>query len=377
MPELPEPELTGKAQQKLNIVILGLSITSSWGNGHATTYRALVRELHMRGHDVLFLERDMPWYAENRDMPQPPFGRTELYASLDELKNRYEKQISAADCVIVGSYVPEGIALGEWVTATARGLKAFYDIDTPVTLARLEQNACEYLSQSLMPRYDLYFSFTGGPTLRRIEKELGAPRALALYCSVDPEMYFPKSCERNWDLGYLGTYSADRQPTLETLLMEAARRWPDGRMVVAGPQYPSSIQWPQNVERIQHLPPANHRRFYNQQRFTLNVTRADMVKAGFSPSVRLFEAAACGTPIISDNWDGLDSFFKPSDEILIARTTDEALLLLRELPEDERERIGERARARVLAEHTAARRALELESYLLSALAGTPAFARR
>jgi len=349
----------------LKIVILGLTITSSWGNGHATTYRGLVRELSRRGNDVLFLERDVPWYHENRDLPNPPYGRTELYYPLDDLRSRFADDVREADLVIVGSYVPEGVAVGEWVTGAAGGVTAFYDIDTPVTLAKLERGDTEYLSPELIPRYDLYLSFTGGPTLERLERQYGSPMARPLYCSFDPELYRPEACETKWDLGYMGTYSDDRQPPLERMMLEPARQWPEGRFVVAGPQFPATIEWPANVERIEHLPPSEHRDFYCRQRYTLNVTRADMVRAGYSPSVRLFEAAACGVPIISDWWDGLDTLFQPGSEILISRGPEETLRCLREISEPERLRIGRRARERVLAEHTAAHRATSLEGYAL------------
>lgn len=348
----------------LRIVILGLSITSSWGNGHATTWRGLVRELVGRGHQVLFLERDVPWYAANRDLPRPPYGRTELYPDLAMLKARFADEVREADLVIVGSYVPEGVAVGEWVTATARGATAFYDIDTPVTLAKLAQGDEEYLSPALIARYHLYLSFTGGPILEHIETTYGASMARPLYCSVDPALYYPEAvAHHDWDLGYMGTYSADRQPSLDRLLIEPARRWPAGRFVVAGPQYPADILWPANVQRIEHLPPSRHRAFYNAQRFTLNITRADMVRVGYSPSVRLFEAAACAVPIISDYWEGLDTFFAFDREILIARAPEDTLRYLREVPEAERLAIGRRARERVLAGHTAAHRAAELERY--------------
>ncbi len=353
---------------RLNFVILGLSITSSWGNGHATTYRGLVRELSARGHDVLFLERDVEWYASNRDLPRPASGRLGLYTSLKELKQKYSTAVRQADVVIVGSYVQEGALIGAWVTRTARGLTAFYDIDTPVTIARLEAGDLDYLSRGLVPRYDLYLSFTGGPILEHIEKHFGSPMARALYCSVDTRLYGPEPRKVRWDLGYMGTYSEDRQPALDELLLEPARNWEGGRFVVAGPQYPKSIRWPRNVRRFTHLSPARHRAFYNAQRFTLNVTRADMVEAGYSPSVRLFEAAACGTPIISDWWQGLDSFFEPDREILIARSSEQALSYLLNLTEQERLALGARARARVLAAHTAKHRALELESYVLEVL---------
>lgn len=354
--------------ESLEIVILGLSITSSWGNGHATTYRGLVRELSARGHRVLFLERDQPWYRDNRDLPNPPYGRTEIYQSLTELKDRFADDVRRADLVITGSYVPEGIAAGEWVTNLAEGVTAFYDIDTPVTLAKLRVGDIDYLSAELIARYDLYLSFTGGPTLQRLERQYGSPRARPLYCSVDPTLYFPESQPLQWDLGYLGTYSADRQPALEQLMLEPARRWKGARMIVAGPQYPKSVKWPSNVARLVHLNPAQHRAFYNAQRLTLNITRADMIAAGYSPSVRLFEAGACAIPIISDYWPGLETILKPEREILIARQPEDTLRILRDLPDEERRRIGERARARVMAEHTAAHRAAELEAYAITLL---------
>jgi spore maturation protein CgeB len=349
--------------RKLKIVILGLSITSSWGNGHATTYRALVRELCALGHDVLFLERDTEWYASNRDLPNPPYGRTELYSSLKELKQRFTADVRRADLVIVGSYVMEGIEIGEWVTRIAEGPTAFYDIDTPITMARLIKGGVGYLSAALIPRYQMYLSFTGGPLLNFIEEHYGSPMARPLYCSVDTSLYFPEERDLKWDLGYMGTYSDDRQPTLERLLLEPARRLNEKKFVVAGPQYPRSVRWPKNVKRFTHLPPGKHRGFYNSQRFTLNVTRANMIAAGFSPSVRLFEAAACGTPIISDFWEGIDSFFKPDREILISGSAEETLAYLQETSEVERRNIGQRARERVLREHTARHRALELENY--------------
>ena len=328
----------------LSIVILGLSITSSWGNGHATTYRALVRGLAARGHDVLFLERDVPWYAANRDLPDPGFCRVALYDDPAALARDHAAAVRGADLVIVGSYVPDGIGVGRWVQDTARGITAFYDIDTPITLEALAAGTCAYLSPALIPGFDLYLSFT--------------------YCAVDPDGYYPEDIENAYDLGYMGTYSDDRQPGLERLLLEPARRAPDLRFVVAGPQYPDDIDWPPNVERIEHLPPAEHRRFYNSQRFTLNVTRADMIAAGYAPSVRLFEAAACATPIISDYWDGLETIFEPGEEILIGRSPEDTLRYLRETAEDERRAIGERARRRVLAEHTVEHRAEELEHYI-------------
>ena len=358
------------SQSPMRMVFIGLSITSSWGNGHATTYRALVRALCAAGHEVLFLERDVPWYAANRDLPQPPYGRTALYGSVEELRERFGHDVAEADFVLVGSYVPDGIEIGRWVTETAGGVAGFYDIDTPVTLAALEAGNCEYLSRALINRYDLYLSFTGGPTLQRLET-LGARCARALYCSVDAQLYAPDDVERRWQLGYMGTYSDDRQPGLERLLIAPAREL-SGRFVVAGAKYPESIEWPDNVERIEHLSPAEHAGFYNRMRFTLNVTRAAMIEAGHSPSVRLFEAAACAVPIISDVWAGIETLFEPNAEIVLARSTADVVAALRDMPESQRERMGERARARVLAAHTAEHRAAQLCTYVREVASARP-----
>lgn len=347
----------------LSYVFLGLSITSSWGNGHATTYRCLLRELSARGHDILFLERELPFYRDNRDLARPPYGRTALYDSLEDLRDRFTQEICDADFVIVGSYVPEGIAVGEWIMKARRGPVGFYDIDTPITLAGLETGDTQYLSRELIPRYDLYLSFTGGPVLRLLERAHGAKRARALHCGVDTELYHPELGQKRWDLGYLGTYSEDRQASLERLLLETATSNPERRFIVAGAQYPESIRWPDNVEHIVHLPPSEHRAFYGAQRFTLNVTRLAMRKLGFSPSVRLFEAAACAIPVISDPWMGIETFFEPGREILLAESTEEVELILDRMPEEERLAIGRRARARVLSEHTAAHRAATFEAY--------------
>ncbi|WP_242097523.1 glycosyltransferase [Sphingomonas sp. CROZ-RG-20F-R02-07] len=344
----------------MRLVVLGLSLSSSWGNGHATTFRALLKAFAARGHDILFLERDVAWYRDQRDVTDPDYCRLRFYDDIDDLA-RFTPEIAEADAVIVGSYVPQGVAVSHFVQATAGGVKAFYDIDTPVTLAKLERGDFEYLDPAVIPGYDLYLSFTGGPTLERIERIYAAPAARALYCSVDPALYAPSGAAKRWDLSYLGTYSADRQPTLDRLLLAPARARPDLRFVVAGPQYPDTIDWPANVERIAHLPPAAHADFYSASRFTLNVTRADMIAAGWSPSVRLFEAAACATPIISDLWEGLDMLFAFGREIVPACTTDDVLAALDGADADS---IGRAAQARALDHHTAAHRAAELETYL-------------
>lgn len=351
----------------LRLVFVGLSLSSSWGNGHATTYRALLRALAERGHEVTFLERDVPWYASHRDLADPDFCRLELYDDVADLSGGHAAIIEDADAVVVGSYVPDGPQAIRRVLDTATGLVCFYDIDTPVTLQALRQGDCSYLSADLVPVFDIYFSFSGGPVLETLRREFGARRAQALHCMVDADRYRPSGETPRWDLGYLGTYSDDRQPALERLLVEPARRLPQCRFVVAGSQYPGDIRWPGNVERIDHVPPADHPAFYGQLRYALNITRADMLATGWSPSVRLFEAAACTTPVITDRWAGVDAFFPPGEAILVADGPEDVVSALESQPGASDRAIADEARRIVLANHTGDHRAAELERALTDA----------
>ncbi|OLP62088.1 glycosyltransferase [Xaviernesmea oryzae] len=358
------------------LVFIGLSLSSSWGNGHATTFRALLRGLHEKGEDVLFLERDVPWYANARDLPDPDFCRLALYQDTGELIARFGPELQAADAVIIGSYVPEGPAVIDAVHALGVKALCFYDIDTPVTMAKLSRGEEEYLQRRQVPLFDVYFSFSGGRVLDRLETDFGARRAEALYCSVDETRYRHTGATPDIDLGYLGTYSPDRQPTLERLLIEPARRLPRCRFAVAGPQYPDDIDWPANVERIDHLAPADHAAFYSRQRFTLNVTRADMIAAGWSPSVRLFEAAACRTAIISDRWEGLAEVLPDGEAVLVAETSEDVIVALTEMTSEARDRLANGAMTRVLADHTGRARAGDLLA-VLDSLPAQPAARRR
>lgn len=348
----------------MKLIVFGLSITSTWGNGHGTTYRALLRALRDRGHEITFFEKDVEWYASNRDLPEPSFCKVCLYENWHEVLPRVRRELKDADVAMVGSYFPDGIAALDEIFAADVSVKAFYDIDTPITMRALrEHHAADYLEARQVPQLDIYFSFTGGPMLREIETRFGAPRAVPLYCSFDSTQYrrYPVNQRFACDLSYMGTYAPDRQPKLAELLCSPAEQMPDKTFLVAGPQYPETVGWPRNVEHIPHLSPVWHPEFYSSSRFTLNVTRRDMSIAGYSPSVRLFEAAACGAAIISDNWPGLDRFFSPGDEILLPTGTGDVLRYLTDLDDTQIQHIGQAAQVRVLAEHTSAHRAAELE----------------
>lgn len=347
----------------MRIVIFGLTISSSWGNGHATIWRGLLAALAARGHDISFYEKDVPWYAENRDMTDPPGVALRLYKSWGEALETALPELRRADVCMVTSYCPDGLAASDLVVRSGGGLRVFYDLDTPVTLEALSRGErVPYMSPGGLGEFDLVLSYTGGSALRELRGRLGAKRAAALYGSVDPSVHRPRAvpdiCRA--DMSYLGTYAADRQQALEDLFIGAARRLPSMTFLIGGPLYPKDFPWLENISYIQHIDPPRHSVFYCSSRLTLNVTRGAMAKMGYCPSGRLFEAAACGTPVLSDNWEGLERFFEPGREIIIASETGDAVRALGRDPE-ELQAIGLEARRRALKDHTAARRAEEFE----------------
>jgi spore maturation protein CgeB len=355
----------------MKLVVFGLTISSSWGNGHATTYRALLRAFAARGHEIVFYEWDAPWYSGNRDLKKPGYFTLKLYDDWAGVSADAIAEAKEADATLVGSYVKDGPRVIDDLAAAGVDPLFFYDIDTPVTVAALRNGGAEYLRRDQVPLFTRYLSFTGGPFLHEVlEGELGAREARPLYCSVDTDRYHPTEVDPLLvsDLAYMGTYAPDRQPVLERFLVEPARRMPERRFYVAGPQYPDDIRWPANVLHNPHLPPSLHATFYSSARWQLNATRADMVQAGWSPSVRLFEAAACGAAMISDRWPGIDHFFTPGREILLPVSTDEVIDILQRTHDDDRRMIGLAARERILAEHTAEHRAEELEALVGAAV---------
>jgi len=358
----------------MKLVIYGLTITSAWGNGHATTYRSLARALAHRHHSVRFIEKDVEWYCSNRDLADPDFYTVRLLRSWQEEEQSLLEEARDADAVIVGSYFPDAIVATRTLLDAGCGPIFFYDIDTPITMSQLRGNGrCEYLESALIPHYAAYLSFTGGPALAELEQQYGAQRAIALYCSVDADSYTPVPPRDDYacDLSYLGTYAPDRQPALMALLNQPAERMPDGKFLVAGAMYPPEIAWGRNVRRMTHVAPPDHPAFFSSSRFTLNLTRQDMAAAGWSPSVRLFEASACGAAILSDAWEGLSDFLTPGEEVLLPNGPADVVTILRDLPDAERIRMGRRARERILAQHTSLHRAQELEA-IISACSSHP-----
>ncbi len=347
----------------MKIVIFGLAVSSSWGNGHAALWRGLIGALLTAGHRVVFFERDVPYYREHRDLwALPDGGELVLYPDWPAALPHMRGALAGADVGMVTSYCPDALAATRLLQDSAAALRCFYDLDTPVTLARLDAGeGVDYIGTDGLAGFDLVLSYTGGGALEALRTRLGARRVAPLYGSVDPALHRPAPPRPAYDalLSYLGTYAADRQAALERLFVEPARALPGQRFVIGGAQYPDGFPWTPNTFFVHHLPPPEHPAFYCSSRVTLNVTRDAMARMGWCPSGRLFEAAACGVPILTDAWAGLDSFFEPGREILVAHSTEDALAALRTAP-DELAAIARRARERTLSEHSAARRAAEM-----------------
>jgi spore maturation protein CgeB len=339
----------------MKLVVFGLSVSSSWGNGHATLWRGLIKALDALGHSVVFFERDVPYYAAHRDLAELPGGRLVLYPDWDSVLPVARAELAEAEVAVVTSYCPDAVA-------AAVEVRVFYDLETPVTLDRLRGGAAvPYIGPRGLADFDLVLSYTGGAALDSLRNLLGARRVAPLYGSVDPDIHYPVVPVERYhaDLSYLGTYAEDRQQALIALFVEPARRLPARRFLIGGAKYPAEFPWTDNIYFVRHLAPAEHAAFYSSSRLTLNVTRAPMAEMGYCPSGRLFEAAACGAPILTDAWPGLDEFFTPGSEILVARTSEESMDAVAR-GDAELVRLGRAARDRALSDHTAARRAGEL-----------------
>ncbi len=353
----------------LKITIFGLTLSSSWGNGHATPYRAILRALHRRGARVVFYEKDVPYYARHRDFESCPYCDLRIYRDWNEVRSEALREAGDSDIVMTASYTPEGARISDEVLALPHPLHVFYDLDTPVTLSRLNDGPLDYLHREQIPQFDLYLSFTGGALLRQLEQRYGARIARPLYGCVDPDVYRRVEARKEFAsaLSYLGTYAADRQAKLDDLLLEPARCRRDLQFLLAGSLYPYGWSWPENLRRFEHVAPHDHPALYSSSRATLNITRQEMAASGYCPSGRFFEAAACGTPILTDYWEGLDAFFDSEHELNVVRTPDDVLACL-DMPLNELARRAELARQRTLDEHTGERRATEFLAHCNEAL---------
>lgn len=345
----------------MQILFFGLTISSSWGNGHATPYRALLRALHDLGHAVVFYEKDEPYYGRHRDFDSCEYCELILYKDWNTVRRSALRQAQATDIVVTASYLAEGAGISEELLELDGPLHVFYDLDTPITLNRMENGSADYLRADLISQFDLYLSFTGGNILRRLEQNFGARCVLPLYGCVDPDLYVRVACEERFacDLSFMGTYAPDRADCIRKLFMSASERLPEQTFLLAGSMYPTEWAWPAGVKRVEHVPPSEHPALYSSSRATLNLTRSEMAQSGYCPSGRFFEASACGTPLLTDEWEGLESFFDLGQELLVVRSADDVVRAL-QLPNADLQRMAARARERTLDEHTGHHRARQL-----------------
>jgi len=358
----------------VKITVFGLTLSSSWGNGHATPYRAIIRALDRMGHKVHFFERDVPYYSSRHDFDSCDYCELTLYPAWANVRDRALSAAADSDVVITASFLPEGRRINDEILDLGAPLHVFYDLDTPVTLNGLRHGEVEYLEAAQIPEFDLVLSFTGGKVLSALEDEYRARMVRPLYGCVDPEDYqrVTPVAKFQCDLSYMGTYSPDRQAKVDSLLLEPSRRHPEKLFLLAGSLYPWNWEWPENVHRMEHVAPADHASFYSSSRLTLNITRGEMAANGWCPSGRFFEAAACGTPLITDAWEGLDSFFDLQSDLRVVASAEEVEAAL-EMAESELQSMAARARQRTLDEHTGNVRARQLLQYIEEARSGAQA----
>jgi spore maturation protein CgeB len=350
----------------MRILIFGLTVSSSWGNGHATLWRGLCHALAESGHSVTFFEKDVPYYHTHRDLAQPDGYGLALYADWDSVKVKAETALSECDCAIVTSYCPDARKAADAMHGNPNVFSIFYDLDTPVTLSVLgHQGTVNYIPSYGLKPFDLVLSYTGGKALCELQTHLGAKRVAPLYGSVDPDTHHRVGTDQRFlsDFSYLGTYAADRQQQLEELFLKPASQLPEKKFCIGGALYPPDFPWTGNTYFVRHVAPPEHPAFYSSSKLTLNVTRGVMAQMGYCPSGRLFEAAACGTPVVSDWWEGLDHFFEPGKEILIAKSSVDAVHALA-LDPGELQSVSRASQERTLAEHTASHRAAQLISLI-------------
>jgi spore maturation protein CgeB len=356
----------------LKITIFGLTISSSWGNGHATPYRAILKALHRRGHHIVFYEKDVEYYALRRDFTKCDYCELVLYRTWSAVRDRALRDAAESDVVMTASYCSEGAQINNELLDFGKPLHVYYDLDTPISLNSLNNGDLPYVTRNQIPAFDLVLSWTGGDGLRELSERWGARMVRPLFGCVDPDVYrrVESRPEFTAALSYMGTYAADRQQKVDDFFLEPARRREDLNFVLAGTLYPWHWQWPANVRRFDHVAPEQHPALYSSSRITLNITREDMARSGWCPSGRFFEAAACGTPIISDWWNGLGDFFTPGEEIVLARSSDDVMTAL-SMSDEELQNIACRARERTLSENTGDHRAEELLKYFEEAQGST------
>jgi spore maturation protein CgeB len=356
----------------LRIAMFGSSLVSSYWNGAATYYRGIVSALAARGHCITFYEPDIYERQSHRDIPDPPWAEVKVYAGHDEraVQAALEDAIGA-DVVIKASGVGEFDELlecGILQTKSPEALSVFWDVDAPATLERVEANPTDPF-RSLIPRYDLIFTYGGGDKVVRKYRSLGARQCEVIYNALDPQTHYRerKNDRFTAHLGLLANRLPDRESRIEEFFLRVAAHAPQFQFVLGGSGWdPKTL--PRNVMFVNHVGTADHNAFNSTPLAILNVHRDSMIRFGFSPATRLFEAAGAGACLISDAWEGIETFLEPGREVLVARSGDEVLEHLLALTPERAQSIGQAACIRITREHTYAHRAAQIEQILNEAM---------
>ncbi|MFC6997486.1 CgeB family protein [Rufibacter roseus] len=354
--------------KKLNIAFFGSSLVSAYWNGAATYYRGIVRALHERGHHVTFYEPNAYQRQENRDIPDPEYAKVVVYQANEEAVYNVLEDAATADVVVKASGV--GV-FDELLEAEVLKLQSkdrlviFWDVDAPATLDRVESDPADPF-RTCIPQYDLILTYGGGDPVVNAYTKLGAKKCVPIYNALDTATHYPVSPEVKFacDLAFLGNRLPDREARVEQFFLDVAAKLPEQKFIIGGSGW-GDKPMSENVNYIGHVYTNEHNAFNCTPKAVLNISRESMARYGFSPATRVFEAAGAGACIITDYWEGIDFFFEPDTEILVAKDGEEVAQLLQGLTEERAQAIGEAAYQKVLAKHTYAHRADELEQLLL------------
>jgi spore maturation protein CgeB len=341
-------------KNNLNIAFYGSSLVSAYWNGAETYYRGIIKELNRLGHHITFYEPDAYERQQHRDIPDPEWAKVVVYENNEASAFEVLSEAANADIVIKAS----GVGVFDELLEE---LVIFWDVDAPATLERMENNPDDPF-RALVPQYDMILTYGGGQPVIDAYAAFGAKRCIPIYNALDPETHFPveESLRFACDLAFLGNRLPDREARVEEFFLKAAANLPEATFKIGGSGW-GDKNMPANVEYIGHVYTKDHNAFNCTPKAVLNISRDSMAKMGFSPATRVFEAAGAGACIITDYWLGIDHFFEPGKEILVAGSGLEVADVLRKLSAEEAKSIGEAAKARVLMHHTYAHRAKEAD----------------
>ncbi len=353
----------------LDIIVIGETLHSTYHNNLATNYRALIRELARLGHTVFFVEAQQEVYRVNRDLPSAPYCEYAKFADLDMLSDQFVDAVRVADLVILGSGVPDCAAIAEWLLATAEGVLVYLDYQPFHLLADLRQAPVANRAMQVLAGFDLFLGSAGIPVLREIQQTIPCKSVASFWGVVDQFLYYRTDGPKDYALGYLGNFHPEKMAALQEMIFEPARTRPGRRYVIAGENFAAAgtTAEPAALAINHYVPTTQHVEFFNRLHYSLHIAHPLAQKVGYSPPPLLLEAAACGVPVITRHWVGMEEFLVPYEEIFVAENAAEVSDILDTVSTKERLRRAERARRRVMVEHAPSVRAAQLVRHVSEA----------